>query len=241
MFRFCTKFFNKNLGASQLYTAFTLAEILITLAIIGIIAAITIPSLINKIEEVQYFSAFKKFYSEFLKANEFIKMDNNGTLSGGIGTSSDEMLTTYGSNFTYVKKCLEDEGGCWHSGTTTWHTLNGGDGWEDRGNNSSAILKDGTYIMFFLTDPTCSGDGWWGSVHNFCGWMSFDTNGEKAPNKMGVDIFDLYLTKDGVGLRGSNDNVTNWNLYCSASSTDTYNGISCPAKIMSANGMDYLN
>lgn len=41
-------------------TAFTLAEVLITLAIIGIVAAVTIPSLTQKYEEKQYLIKLKK-------------------------------------------------------------------------------------------------------------------------------------------------------------------------------------
>ena len=37
--------------------AFTLAEVLITLGIIGIVAAITIPTLINNVQDAQYKTA----------------------------------------------------------------------------------------------------------------------------------------------------------------------------------------
>lgn len=45
-------------------SSFTMAEVLITLGIIGIIAAMTLPALINKYQEVQFKSAYKKAYAD---------------------------------------------------------------------------------------------------------------------------------------------------------------------------------
>lgn len=44
-------------------SAFTLAEVLITLGIIGIIAAMTLPSVVNKYQERVTVTKVKKFYS----------------------------------------------------------------------------------------------------------------------------------------------------------------------------------
>src|SRR5574344_1309772 len=43
--------------------AFTLAEVLIVLGIIGIVASMTIPTLMNKVAKQEYVTALKKFYS----------------------------------------------------------------------------------------------------------------------------------------------------------------------------------
>ncbi len=43
--------------------AFTLAEVLITLAIIGIVAALTIPTLVSKNEKKQLYTQFMKTYN----------------------------------------------------------------------------------------------------------------------------------------------------------------------------------
>src|SRR5574344_1518058 len=44
-------------------TAFTLAEVLIVLGIIGIVASMTIPTLMNKVAKQEYIAGLKKFYS----------------------------------------------------------------------------------------------------------------------------------------------------------------------------------
>lgn len=48
--------------------AFTLAEVLITLGVIGVVAALTLPSLIQKSTEKETVVALKKFYSESSQA-----------------------------------------------------------------------------------------------------------------------------------------------------------------------------
>ena len=45
-------------------SAFTLAEVLITLGIIGVVAALTIPSLISNYQDKQFKTAYKKAYSD---------------------------------------------------------------------------------------------------------------------------------------------------------------------------------
>lgn len=59
--------------------AFTLAEVLITLGIIGIVAAITLPAVINKIEDKQFKSAFKKQYSAVSQAMLKVYADEGTT------------------------------------------------------------------------------------------------------------------------------------------------------------------
>ena len=43
--------------------AYTLAEVLITLGIIGVVSALTMPSLINEIQDRQFIAKWKKAYS----------------------------------------------------------------------------------------------------------------------------------------------------------------------------------
>ncbi len=54
----------KNFAMVRPHLAFTLAEVLITLGIIGIVAALTIPTLINNAQKQQYVSIDKKTYSQ---------------------------------------------------------------------------------------------------------------------------------------------------------------------------------
>lgn len=56
--------------------AFTLAEVLITIGIIGVIAALTIPALINKTNKKELETAFKKQYSTLQQAIMMIKTED---------------------------------------------------------------------------------------------------------------------------------------------------------------------
>ena len=49
-------------GKRDAATGFTLAEILIVLMVIGIIATMTIPGLMKGVQEAQYKTAYKKAY-----------------------------------------------------------------------------------------------------------------------------------------------------------------------------------
>ena len=63
--------------------AFTLAETLITLGIIGIVAAMTIPGLITKIQDQHFRVAYKKTYSSLNQAMKFMENEDVGIdLSG---------------------------------------------------------------------------------------------------------------------------------------------------------------
>lgn len=52
---------------------FTLSEVLITLAIIGVVAALTIPTISSNIQNAALKNQFKKFYSTFLRAVQGIQ------------------------------------------------------------------------------------------------------------------------------------------------------------------------
>lgn len=59
---------------------FTLAEVLITLGIIGVVAAMTMPTLINNINNKQNIAALKKAYSLISQAGVDV-IRENGSLA----------------------------------------------------------------------------------------------------------------------------------------------------------------
>lgn len=84
--------------------AFTLAEVLITLAIIGIVAAITIPSLIQSYKKTEYSTKLKKFYSTMQQAIQMSEIDNGPLESWEFSPmEQDEDGNYLDSNFAYTE------------------------------------------------------------------------------------------------------------------------------------------
>ncbi len=74
---------------------FTLAEVLITLGIIGVVAAMTIPALSTSIRNVERATKLKKFYST-MKQAFLLSVDDNGDPSGwNIYMSYNNFFKTY--------------------------------------------------------------------------------------------------------------------------------------------------
>ena len=60
--------YNSSMKNYKLKIGFTLAEVLITLGIIGVVAAMTIPTISHNIQHAVFKNQFKKFYSTFYQA-----------------------------------------------------------------------------------------------------------------------------------------------------------------------------
>jgi len=60
----------------EIKKGFTLAEVLITLGIIGVVAAITIPGLMTKIRETQFKTAYKKAYANLNQVMRLLQSDD---------------------------------------------------------------------------------------------------------------------------------------------------------------------
>ena len=56
--------------------AFTLAEVLITLGIIGVVAAITLPSIVHNVQKVVLKNQFKRAYSNLYNAVKYVQVQN---------------------------------------------------------------------------------------------------------------------------------------------------------------------
>jgi len=78
--------------------AFTLAEVLITIGIIGVVAAITIPNLITAYQKRQVETKLKKFYST-INQTVRLSMAENGSPEGWFSD-----FTAGGSGYTYERQ-----------------------------------------------------------------------------------------------------------------------------------------
>lgn len=222
--------------------AFTLAEVLITLAIIGVVAAITISTFSNNVQVEQFRPKLKKEFSALSQAvdnlqaqNSSIDLSSGNNLVTDLGTQIAIMkkgtwstLTSLPSSFYY--KCYKSTSG------TCGNLLS----LSVQGYMASFITNDGALFMFDGISPTCSGDNWHAKIDasetlpqtNVCSVIYMDLNGDKGPNMLGVDFHYLYLLKKNnfyyIRPSGSNNNFS-----CSKDYPDDYNqSLHCTARML---------
>lgn len=226
----------------KFYSGFTLAEVLITLGIIGIIAAITIPSLINNTDEVATITALKKSYSTLSNAYKLAENDNGTPDNWGFSVANQrpylEKMVPY---LNVSKDCLDGSKGCFPKGVMYKLLYPDGDDSMnaqvyDDSTSPKLALADGTSIIGFMSSSSCTDPrGSTPVLSNVCGYLVVDINGYKNPNQHGKDTFYFYLTKYGVFPTGSAQDSYNFTDYCEGD----YGGSACAAWILSNQNMDY--
>lgn len=210
---------------------FTLAEVLVTLAIIGVVAALTIPSLITNIQDQQYKTAYRKSYSVLSAATMQIREDNGGSMVNffsnmSTGVDHVNFATIYSRYLNVVKTCTytTNEYECWHSSSNTMVDLAGdplpaGSPFSNSTDISQGlILSDGSLITFYADTDNCDDTS---LTIPSCGEIVVDTNGFKKPNMVGKDIFAFHLTKDSLvpyGAQGDFLDINN--IICSTTAPD---------------------
>lgn len=232
-------FYKKNI-------AFTLAEVLITLGVIGVVAALTIPTLTKNITNKQFETAFRENYALLKQASAQIINDNGGNLANAYADPK-ALLDAYASKLKVQKTCTNATavGDCWAS---TTYRLNGTSGVAMSPASYSIVLINGTVVQVDSTGGWYQSDclmNWYtgnGST-GVCAMINIDINGMKGPNTMGRDIFQFYQPNASAlipnGSPGTDDYVTGGWDYCDPTSSDWYNGIACGGRILVKGGMDY--
>ncbi len=166
--------------------AFTLAEVLITLSIIGLICSLTIPTLQRKYEERITVTKLQNFYSTISSAyNTAIKTNGNAKYWGTRTVTESKAKKVYEILFEpYFKidtNCgTNNEGDCLlNNNYLNFH----GDqhfNYSKMASNYKTILKDGSLVWFRGGDTT--------EPSEFVG-VYYDVNGKKPPNRVGFDLF----------------------------------------------------
>ena len=147
--------------------AFTLAEVLITLGIIGVVAAMTMPSLMQNYKRQQATARIKKFVSVINQA--LISAENDlGPREDWVIGEMDNSDSAYNFLNTYIKPYIK-------SADIEKRTLFGR-------NMATLRFVDGSQMSVKV-----------GACYDI--W--YDINGEKGPNEKGKDIFVFILCKNG--------------------------------------------
>lgn len=233
--------------------AFTLAEVLITLGIIGIVAEMTIPTLSQQLNNAAYYSGFVTTYSILSQASSQLITDNGGTLVNQYANTTD-LMNAFASKLKTIKKCPEGSiSSCWKTNNLTvlgrYQTVALGT------NDASMILVNGANVRFSTLgsdfSSNCqSGSNYYvknGTTYKACDSMWVDVNGDKPPNELGRDTFFFLLyptlplvpdgmpgTEDYIGYGGYNEGCD----YISNPGAGNI-GITCGVKLIMEKKMNY--
>jgi prepilin-type N-terminal cleavage/methylation domain-containing protein len=155
--------------------AFTLAEVLITLAIIGVVAALTVPAIVKNYQDVQYKVAYKKAYSDaarvwnLMAANSEIETRKTQYI-GGMATND---FPNFKSYFNVTKECSSTDKTCF---TNT---------------DNAEVFSEYNNKPSGATFIDSQGRSWGFVEDNYfeAAYILVDTNGNKKPNVLGKDRF----------------------------------------------------
>ena len=190
--------------ASYRKIAFTLAEVLITLAIIGVVAAMTLPTLIANYQKEVTAIQIKKSYSAWSQAFQKILADegvdrlSDTSLWSNINSVCNDNENNCSSFFNDLKKYIQID-----LPTLIQQREYGG----SSRRNAYALFVNGSAMVAgyqFWKTPSIEDKARCDKIKslggNMCseiGYIRIDTNGLKKPDLGGVDNFEFRISNDG--------------------------------------------
>lgn len=157
---------------------FTLSEVLLVLSVIGVVAALTIPTLLQKTSDAQLKAGWRKTFADISQAAMSLTLDSGGALAG-LFITENVMKDKFANYFSVLKNCNGGSNmGCWHN-DNSWKNINGNNMSET---GPSLVLNNGSLLLFHVDNTACPASG-------RCGWIAADVNGQSKPNVIGRDIF----------------------------------------------------
>lgn len=185
--------------------AFTLAEVLITLGVIGIVASMTIPTLMADNQKLQALTKLEKSFStiqqtiKLLLVTEGVSNFGDTSLFNGAvfsnATRQSIIDDTIKRSLKVANSCLYGDTSCYVQENYLGSTVFVADG----GTQYNFCLLDG--VCYQLVLPTaCEADNTKiGKIKALCGEIALDINGKKAPNQYGKDFFNHFvISQDGT-------------------------------------------
>jgi prepilin-type N-terminal cleavage/methylation domain-containing protein len=211
---------------------FTLAEVLITLGIVGVVAVLTVPSVMKNYQNRMYVAQLQKVYSQLSDATQSIMNDEHvdnfyetSAARKNVCTTDEEtskttcttdgtqyFLTTY---FKTIKKdCAKGDYKCTAgSSSSSYKNISG---------RNVGGIGEGVYCIQTVNGATIC------ATHNSSNSVTsvfVDVNGPAEPNTAGRDVFSMDIKKDGsisdCGT-GSNDPEVKTPLTCNSSTSDVF-------------------
>lgn len=235
--------------------AFTLAEVLIALGIVGMIAAVTMPAVMSSFKKKQQFAAFKNIHSVLNQMLKTSRTQNGPIKNWNFATfdTTDKSFKKFVLPYIDINKdCGTANAGCF---APSYKLMSGGVYSGLTTDFRKVLLANGTALAYRLNSNTCiTVDGNPSSARatnpSTCATFIIDVNGVESPNQMGRDIFEFQLYQfvdliNPTGVLGSTyssasrtwpqESISTRNANCSKSGSGTM----CGAKLLEDNEIKY--
>ena len=185
----------RNLSSNK---GFTLAEVLVTLGIIGAISATTDPTLMQKHRRKTYVTQLHKVYNEMQQAFLQEISDKNALNLKEAGLTSDVAVDNFMKNrFKVVADCGTNPIPCFADEYVSLDGSKRGVIENGKGNTYSkcySIASGSSICIGFITDTR---------EKQLSGALYIDTNGRKGPNIGGRDMFSMrYYNDSSIDVYG---------------------------------------
>lgn len=199
------------------FFGFTLAEVLITLGVIGVVAAMTIPTLMTKISDAQNKTRLKAAYSILSRALKLAQEDDEDWRTWDYYHDPACTRDIYNKLSKYMKVAQN----CGMS-NDCWAQTKAKNGQNALYANSNGLL-DESYTFILMDGFAFAFDIWQAyNIKNVAGVSSenlinpsatlviaVDVNGKSRPNTLGKDVFMFVLTDKGLIPSGDDDKGKN--------------------------------
>lgn len=201
--------------------AFTLSEIIITLGIIGVIAALTIPGLITKYKKIRTATTLKKAISVINQAYRS-SFDDVGEPGNSFVMGSEEYFKTYWAPYIKALTYCDTYKHCGYDSLAPFKYL-------DNTNAALSVVAkkarttfytaDGILYIILTAQGAQSGIGL--EPNNT---VYIDLNGGNKPNTFGKDVFIFDRLSAGQGIQPSGKNLPDYKIInnCSKNGKGTY-------------------
>ncbi len=213
--------------------AFTLAEVLITLGIIGVVAAMTIPTLMQKYYERQTVAKLLETSSIIAQAIKLSEEEYGEVAGWGLKQDEESAKIIFEHLSPFIKVAVDcgtvdDKGNCFSKDNYSYLNSNG-----NKIDYCSEVLK---YKFALINGTSISVQ----AILN-TGNLQFniDTNGPSKPNMVGKDLFLFQYNSDTRSLvpMGNPNSIYPYETNCNLNSR----GLGCAYYVLTFKNMDYLH
>ncbi|MFA7658857.1 MAG: type II secretion system protein [Candidatus Gastranaerophilaceae bacterium] len=170
----------RGIGGLHNHAGFSLAEVLIALGIIGIVSAMTIPTLINNKAKQETIAKLQKNYTILAQAIKLSEIDN-GSVDYWDYSNAQSFYTTYLKPYLII---AQEYIGVAKPENIEYKTLN------NQSFSTGASYYYSSTPKFILNDGTLMAISNLGSNYKI---INVDVNGFNKPNQMGKDMFSLCI------------------------------------------------